>query len=59
MAAAETLSKKTGILPACKGLGIPRSTFYDRKKRKEKKRGKAQQDPNRPGPSANKKGNSY
>jgi len=36
MAAAETLSKKTGILPACKGLGIPRSTFYDRKKRKEK-----------------------
>ena len=30
MAAAETLSKKTGILPACQGLGIARSTFYYR-----------------------------
>jgi len=57
MAAAETLAKKTGILPACKGLGISRSTFYDRKKRKEK--GESKTRPNRPGPSANKKGNAY
>ena len=47
MAAAETLAKKTGILPACKGLGISRSTFYDRKKRKEKGESKTRPKPAR------------